>query len=88
MKDFEELSDEELSLLLSKGDEYAFEEIFNRYWFRLYAAAYKRVHHRELAEEIIQDLFTVLWSKRNSVHIHTSLKAYLFTSVRNMVTRA
>ncbi len=85
MKNFEKLSDERLSLLLFNGDNGAFEEIFNRYWSKLYAAAYKRVKHREAAEEIVQDLFTLLWSKRKSVQIHTSLAAYLYTSVRYMV---
>jgi len=85
MKNFEKLSDERLSLLLFKGDNGAFEEIFNRYWSKLYAAAYKRVKHREAAEEIVQDLLTLLWSKRKSVQIHTSLAAYLYTSIRYMV---
>lgn len=85
MKDSEKLSDEKLSILLFKGDSGAFEEIFNRYWLKLYAAAFKRVKSREVAEEIIQDLFTLLWTKRESIQIHTSLAAYLFTSVRYMV---
>lgn len=85
MKNFEKLSDEKLSILLFQGDTDAFEEIFNRYWAKLYAAAYKRVKCREGAEEIVQDLFTILWAKRNSVQIHTSLAAYLFTSVRYRV---
>lgn len=85
MKDFDKFSDEKLSILLFEGDAGAFEEIFNRYWLKLYGAALKRVKSREVAEEIIQDLFTLLWAKRESVQIHTSLAAYLFTSVRYMV---
>jgi len=85
MKDFGKLSDEELSILLFEGDATAFEEIFNRYWLKLYGAALKRVKSHEVAEEITQDLFTLLWAKRESVQIHKSLAAYLFTSVRYMV---
>jgi len=85
MKDFDKFSDEKLSIFLFEGDAGAFEEIFNRYWLKLYAAAYKRVKCREVAEEIIQDLFTLLWTKRGSVQIHTSLAAYLYTSVRYLV---
>lgn len=85
MKDFEKFSDEKLSIMLFNGDAGAFEEIFNRYWLKLYVAAYKRVKSREVAEEIIQDLFTLLWTKKESVQIHTSLAAYLYTSVRYMV---
>jgi RNA polymerase sigma-70 factor (family 1) len=85
MKDFDKFSDEKLSILLFEGDAGAFEEIFNRYWLKLYGAALKRVKSREAAEEIIQDLFTLLWAKRESIQIHKSLAAYLFTSVRYMV---
>ncbi len=85
MKDFDKLSDDTLSKLLFEGNSRAFEEIFNRYWLKLYASAFKRVKSREVAEEIIQDLFTLLWAKRESVQIHKSLAAYLFTSVRYMV---
>lgn len=85
MKDFDKYSDEKLSILLFEGDAGAFEEIFNRYWLKLYGAALKRVKSREVAEEIIQDLFTLLWAKRESIQVHKSLAAYLFTSVRYMV---
>lgn len=85
MRNFENLSDEELSALLLKGDTLAFEEIFNRYWSVLYSAAYKRVKNREGAEEIVQDLFTLLWTKRETIKIHTSLAGYLHTAIRYMV---
>lgn len=84
MRNFKNLSDEELSILLSNAVSGSFEEIFNRYWFQLYACAYKRVRCRETAEEIVQELFTSLWVKRN-IRIHTSLAAYLFTSIRYLV---
>lgn len=85
MRNFEKLSDQELSVLLVKSDNGAFEEIFNRYWSSLYSAAFKRVKSHEKAEEIVQDLFTLLWSKRESIQIHTSLAGYLFTAVRYLV---
>lgn len=85
MRNLEKLSDEELSVLLSKEVTAAFDEIFNRYWSQLYATAYKRVKSRESAEEIVQDLFTSLWVKRKNLRIHTSLAAYLFTSIRYLV---
>ena len=80
MHNLKMLSDEELSVLLFKGNNAAFEEIFNRYWSVLYSAAYKRLKNHEGAEEIVQDLFTLLWSKRESIQIHTSLLGYLFIS--------
>src|SRR5690349_21094012 len=85
MRNFEKLSDMELCALLIKSDNGAFEEIFNRYWSALYSAVYKRVKSHEKAEEIVQDLFTLLWAKRENIRIHTSLAGYLFTAVRYLV---
>ncbi len=85
MRNFKKLSDMELCALLVKSDNGAFEEVFGRYWSALYSAAYKRVKSHEKAEEIVQDLFTLLWAKRENINIHTSLSGYLFTSVRYLV---
>ncbi len=63
----------------------AFEEIYNRYWDKLYTAAYKRVQLKEVSEELVQDLFTSLWVNRNKVDIRTSLASYLFTSIKYLV---
>lgn len=85
MRNFEDFSDKELSILLFQGDSGAFEEIFNRYWSDLYSAAFKRVKNHEVAEEIVQDLFTLVWTKRANIQIHSSLGGYLFTAIRYMV---
>ncbi|ADY53205.1 RNA polymerase, sigma-24 subunit, ECF subfamily [Pseudopedobacter saltans DSM 12145] len=85
MRNLEKLSDNKLAVLLCEGSDAAFEEIFNRYWSALYAAAYKRLKSHEKAEETVQDLFTHLWTKRKCIKIHTSLAAYLHTAIRYMV---
>lgn len=85
MRNLKELSDMELCALLVESDNHAFEEIFNRYWSVLYSAAYKRLKSHEKTEEIVQDLFTLLWSKREGIQIHTSLSGYLLTTVRYLV---
>lgn len=85
MKQLNQLTDAGLLALLNRDDEAAFTELYNRYWSRLYAAAYKRVKSPEIAEEIVQDLFTGIWKKRKTLHIATSCEAYLFTAVRYLV---
>jgi RNA polymerase sigma-70 factor (ECF subfamily) len=79
------LTDEQLVVLLNGDDELAFEEIYNRYWSGIFSAAYKRTRSREATEELVQDLFTSLWSNRKKLHIHSSLSAYLFTSIKYLV---
>lgn len=85
MQNLNILQDEELLQLLKQEQMAAFEEIYNRYWDKLYAAAYKRLQSKEVSEELVQDLFTSLWVNRNTLNIHTSVAGYLFTSVRYLV---
>ncbi len=68
--------------LLRQGNELAFQKIYNAYWKKLFAYAYNRLHIREASEEIVQDVFFALWTKRESIIITSSLSAYLFTATR------
>jgi len=84
MKNFKAYSDEGLLKLLKQQELGAFEEIYLRYWRKLYSAAYKRLTSRETAEEIVQDIFTSLWVNRHLVKIDI-LSSYLITAVKYKV---
>lgn len=60
----------------------AFEEIYKRFWFKLYSAAVKRTSSQHEAEELIQTIFERLWTNRRKVVIH-NIGAYLAVSLRN-----
>ncbi len=60
-----------------------FDFIFHYYYSGLCAFAEKITGNRKTAEDIVQDLFVNLWVKNNQIVISTSLKNYLFTSVKN-----
>jgi RNA polymerase sigma-70 factor (family 1) len=78
--------DEQL-LALMKEDEYAaFDEIYNRYWDKLYFAAHRMVKSAEVAEEITQDTFMLFWTKRGTLEIQ-SLGPYLAAMLRFEVYR-
>jgi RNA polymerase sigma factor (sigma-70 family) len=62
----------------------AFNEVYNRYWDILYNVTLKRLQVREVAEEIVQDTFIILWEKRHQIAI-TVLKHYLFAITRYAV---
>ena len=79
------LSDHELVVLLKAGDEIAYTEIYNRYKGILYQHAYKRLHNQQEVDDIIQDLFTTLWTKREALVLKTNLAGYLYTAVRNRI---
>ncbi|HEY9004725.1 RNA polymerase sigma-70 factor [Ohtaekwangia sp.] len=84
MNKLKDYSDQDLIELLRQQHMAAFGEIYNRYWHKLYSAAYKRIQSRETAEEFVQDIFTSLWVNREIVHIK-SLSVYLFTAVKYKV---
>mgnify|MGYP001538708531 CR=1 FL=1 len=57
-----------------KGDEAAFRLLFETYSRRLFHVAYYYLNSRELAEEAILDVFTVIWQKRETLsHVKDSL---------------
>lgn len=76
-------NEKELFIQLKKGDKIAFEAIFNIYYASLCIYANRMLNDDEKAEEIVQNLFVNLWSKRKNLDVESSLKYYLFRSVRN-----
>lgn len=75
--------DIELYLKLKEGDERAFQELFRKYYAALCHFANQFLSDDELAEETVQDMFVRFWDKRAALNIETSVKHYLFRSVRN-----
>lgn len=64
------------------GDSDAFAALYRKYWRRLFDAAYRRIMLREECEELIQEIFTDLWTKRETLLISVSLESYLFGALR------
>ena len=85
MTGYNVLADLELYALLKAGDKVAYTEIYNRYFSLLYLHALKRLRDEEAARDLIQDLFTTLWVKREVLTTRTNLSNYLYTAVRNGV---
>lgn len=79
------LSDFELLQLFAEGEDKAFTEIYQRYQSKLYYHALKMLKDRDEAQDVIHDLFTKLWDKRDSLALTGSLSSYLYTSVRNRI---
>lgn len=66
------------------NDEKAFEKLFHFYYSHLCLFATKILRDDISAEEIVQDFFVKLWEKRTHLTIETSVKNYLFRSVKNL----
>lgn len=61
----------------------SFKAIFDTYYYSLVVFSYHFVKDKEIAEDIVQSLFCELWIRRVEVKIESSLKNYLFRSIRN-----
>lgn len=75
------LQDKELLKLSSKNNSKAFEEIFNRYWKRLFTYAYKIYKENQVCEDMVQEVFISLWNKNKEAAI-LNLEGYLFKAVK------
>ena len=85
MSDYSSYTDTELASLLKEGDHEAYAFIYERYKFLLYAHAYKKLQDREEARDVVQEVFAMLWNKRESIKAQSNLAGYLYTTLRNTI---
>ena len=62
---------------------YDFEEIYVSYFSRMKYFALEYVLSEEDAENIVQDVFTELWERKELLTYNINLVAFLFTSIKN-----
>lgn len=85
MLDYSRYSDTDLLKLFQKGDAIAYREIYDRYWQLLFRFSRKLMQDNSIAEDIVQDIFTVLWVKREQLDLNMPLAAYLYKLTRNKI---
>lgn len=83
MKHLKNHTDEALVILLNNDNEKAFIEIYDRYKNQLASHLVRLLHSHELAEEVLQDVFIMLWEKRREMDASKSFPAYLYRSAIN-----
>ncbi|PWD98864.1 RNA polymerase sigma-70 factor [Marinilabilia rubra] len=79
----DEWSEQQLLDGISSGEESAFRHLFDVYYQLLVSFAYRYLNDLDSARNVVQDVIVSLYDKRESIKIHTSLKAHLYQSVRN-----
>ena len=65
------------------GDESACEALYLEYHERLWKFAYGYVRSRDVAEEIVQEVFLSLWRDRREWDVRSNARAWLYAAVRN-----
>ena len=75
-------TDENIDLESSpEGDKDFFIAVYNKYWYELYMACYRRIKDKAVAEELVQELFLNLLQRRDC-HKIDQIKNYLFSSIK------
>lgn len=70
-------------LKLLKGETKAFSQLFKMFYSPLYRFSMSIVNNKAVAEDIVADVFTKLWIRRDSIENVRDLKSYLFLLVKN-----
>ena len=68
---------------IKQGDIRVFEKVFRDLYAPLCGYANKIIHDKDKAEELVQEVFYIIWKKRERLMISVSLKSYLYKSVQN-----
>ena len=76
------LEDEALTELVSGGNKHAFDELYRRYWEKLFMYVVKVIRDKDEAEDILQEVFVSVWNRREHLTQIESISAYLFSAVR------
>lgn len=77
------LTDIDLFNQIKSGNKSSFQFLFERYYSPLARFALLYTRDKDVAEEIVQEFFFQFWVKREKNIISTSVKSYLYSSIRN-----
>lgn len=70
-------NDLELLAALKRGEQWALNHLFKAQYRLLLSDVYRLIKDEDTCKDIAQDVFVELWNKRETIDIHTSVRAYL-----------
>jgi RNA polymerase sigma-70 factor (ECF subfamily) len=79
-------SDHELLAGLRGGSELHFNELYNRYFQRIYSFVYTRLRSHADAEEVVQETFTVVFCSFESFRGTSSLLSWVYGIAKNTLS--
>ena len=85
MQNVQNINDLFLLQKLKDGDNIAFQELYNKYFGILYLHVYQKLKDREVAKDIVHDLFISIWQKRADLSIKGQVSSYMYAAIRNRV---
>lgn len=72
---------------LSRGNLLAFNTLYKEYSGRLLRFAEGYLKSEAEAEELVQEVFTIIWERRTDLKTELSFKSFLFTIAFNMIRK-
>ncbi|RAJ81863.1 RNA polymerase sigma-70 factor (ECF subfamily) [Chitinophaga dinghuensis] len=81
-------SERALLQLVSEGNEQAFSALVKQYRSNIFTTALQLLHQRQLAEEVLQDVFLKVWLQRAELREVENFPAWLHTVARNTIYTA
>ena len=82
-------SKEDIFIWLLKHDsQWAFDNLYRMYAHRLFAFALEYCHHKETAEEIVEDTFIWIWNHRHDIKQEKTLFNLVFIKARHLLINA
>ena len=73
---------------LRKGDQKAFEEVYNHYSAQVYRLAFRFLKDKAQSEEIVQETFIKLWINREKLDSEGNLWLYLYVIAKRLSLNA
>ncbi len=73
----------ELQIRIAGNDEAAFTQLYLLFGKKLTQFALSLVRSKEIAEELVEDVFVKLWSQRRQITEIDNLRVYLYVAVKN-----
>lgn len=76
-----------LIIQCKNGNQRSFDELFHLYSGRIYRLAKNlRLEHNE-AQEIVQDVFLIIWNRRSNLDPEKDFKAYIFKIAKSLIIK-
>lgn len=84
MKKRAEFDQEEVLKSFAEGNELAFVRIFDRYYPKVFGIGLELFKSREMAKEVVQEVFIKLWERQTEFGHVRELEAFIYTMARNL----
>ncbi len=86
MRNCKNKTDAELMALVSRADETAFAELYDRYERSVYSLVFFKLKNESDAEDVTEEVFIKLWQRASAYAERGSVGAYIMTVAKNAAT--